>query len=83
VALVLPPRAAIGGWSAAFLRGVWRPRPDDPVSVVLPADGRVRPHPRISAVHSTLAAADVTTFGGLPVTSAVRTAFDLGRGSPR
>jgi len=83
VALAMPPGAAIGGWSAAFLWGVGRPRRDDPVSIVLPVGRRVRPHPRISAVHSPLAAEDVTTFGGLPVTSAVRTAFDLGRQAPR
>jgi hypothetical protein len=43
----------------------------------------LRGHSRLSITHSTLDVADVTRFGGIPVTTPVRTAFDLGRRAPR
>ncbi|MFC6019627.1 DUF559 domain-containing protein [Plantactinospora solaniradicis] len=82
-ALVLPPGAAIGGLSAAYLWGVDLLPRTGPVSVVLPEAVRLRPRPQLTVTRSTLSAQDVTTFAGLPVTTPVRTAFDLGRRPPR
>jgi hypothetical protein len=85
VALKLPAGAAIGGLSAAYLWGVdlLPRRPANPVTVVLPGPARIRVHPRIRASPSRLARHDVTDFGGPPVTTGPRTAFDLGRQLPR
>ncbi|MFG3576701.1 endonuclease domain-containing protein [Micromonospora chersina] len=83
VALRLPPGAAIAGRSAAFLWGVDLLGRDAPVSVLLPPAARMRPHPRIHVNRSTMRETDRTRFAGLPVTTALRTAFDLGRQAPR
>lgn len=86
VALKLPPGAAVAGLSAAFLWGTdLLPRDGvAPVTVVLPGPARLHPHPRIKISYGRLSGPqDVTTFGGLPVTTGVRTAFDLGRQLPR
>ncbi|MEE3918583.1 hypothetical protein V2I01_08795 [Micromonospora sp. BRA006-A] len=56
---------------------------DAPVTVVLPTAARLRPHPRLRVVRSPLAARDRTLVGGLPVTTPLRTAFDLGRHGTR
>ncbi|GAB2925124.1 hypothetical protein GCM10027280_10510 [Micromonospora polyrhachis] len=81
VALTLPPNAAIGGLSAAYLWGVNLLNRDSPVCVVLPAPTRRRPNRRVAVSHHTLAAEDIGRFAGLPVTTPIRTAFDLGRGA--
>jgi very-short-patch-repair endonuclease len=39
----------------------------------------MRAQPKVRVTHGVLAGNDVVRFGGLPVTSPVRTAFDLGR----
>lgn len=83
VALTLPPGGTIGGLSAAFLWGVNLLPRDAPVAVVLPESARLRAHPRVAVARSTLPATDVTRFASLPVTTPVRTAFDLGRRPPR
>ncbi|MEU4566733.1 DUF559 domain-containing protein [Micromonospora sp. NPDC023956] len=83
VALVLPAGAAIAGLSAAYLWGAGLLPPDAPVTVVLPRSARMRPHARVSVTRSVLAEADLTVHTGLPVTTALRTAFDLGRRPPR
>ncbi|WP_433314146.1 DUF559 domain-containing protein [Micromonospora chersina] len=54
-----------------------------PVTVLLPRAARLRPHPRVRPVRSVLPDTDRTRFAGLPVTTALRTAFDLGRQGPR
>ncbi|MEU4775252.1 DUF559 domain-containing protein [Micromonospora sp. NPDC023644] len=82
-ALLLPAGAAIAGASAAYLWGVDLLVRDAPVSVLLPRSARLRPHPRLSVTRSTLPESDLTSFGGLPVTTPLRTAFDLGRQRPR
>lgn len=79
VALILPSGAAIGGASAAYLWGVNLLAHDGPVTVVVPRVARMRPHNGVRIVRSTLPAADVTRFAGLPVTTPLRTAFDLAR----
>ncbi|MDG4828731.1 DUF559 domain-containing protein [Solwaraspora sp. WMMD1047] len=83
VALRLPAGAAIGGLSAAYLHGVDLLPRDSPVSVVLPGTTRSRPHPRVAVTYADLATDDMTTFAALPLTTGVRTAFDLGRRLPR
>lgn len=82
VALALPPGAAIGGRSAAYLWSVDLLSPDAPVTVVVPRTGKLRPHPMLAISYATLAPDDVTRFGGVPVTTALRTGFDLGRRPP-
>ncbi|HYN94786.1 MAG TPA: DUF559 domain-containing protein [Pilimelia sp.] len=83
VALVLPPGAAVGGLSAAYLWGVDLLAEAAPVTVIVPRQRRLSPHPRLSIRYSTLAADDLTRFAGVPVTTPERTAFDLGRRPPR
>lgn len=83
VALRLPEGAAIAGLSAACLWGVDLLPPDAPVEVAMPPDRRIRPHPRITVIRSPLPVDDVVGFGGVSVTTPVRTAFDLGRRPPR
>ncbi|MFI7212365.1 endonuclease domain-containing protein [Micromonospora maritima] len=79
VALRLPPGAAPAGRSAAWLFGADLLGRDAPVTVLLPHPARLRPHPRLSVARSPLPDRDRTRFGGLPVTTTLRTAFDLGR----
>jgi hypothetical protein len=85
VAVKLPPGGAISGLSAAYLWGVdLLPRGGGPVHVTLPHPARLGPHPRLTSVRRTLLPTDITMlFGGIPVTTEVRTAFDLGRLPPR
>ncbi|SCL40816.1 Transcriptional regulator, AbiEi antitoxin, Type IV TA system [Micromonospora pallida] len=83
VALVLPAGAALAGPSAAYLWGAGLPPGDAPVTVVLPRAARMRPHSRVAVTRSVLAESDLTVHEGLPVTTALRTAFDLGRRPPR
>ncbi|MEU9737769.1 hypothetical protein AB0E12_01050 [Micromonospora chersina] len=83
VALRLPSGAAIAGSSAAFQWGSDLLARDAPVTVLLPRAARLRPHSRVHLVRSVLPDGDRTRFAGLPVTTALRTAFDLGRQGPR
>jgi hypothetical protein len=82
-ALMLPAGAAIGGPSAAYLWGAGSPSRGAPVTVTVPMPQRLRAQDRLVVRHQRLSAGDVTSFGGLPVTSPARTAFDLGRQSDR
>jgi hypothetical protein len=83
VALSLPPGAAIGGLSAAYLWGVDLLPRNARISVVVPRDRRVRPDKRIATHYTTLAHDDVTSLAGTAVTTPERTAFDLGRRGSR
>jgi hypothetical protein len=83
VALILPGRTAIGGPSAAHLWGSELLQGDPPVSVVTPREKRMLRLPRISVHHTVLAPEDIIELGGVPVTTPVRTAFDVGRRLPR
>lgn len=82
-ALVLPPGAAIGGPSAAHLWGVATLPAPVPVHVVTPRVRNLRWDGQIVAHYTRLAAQDVTSLSGLPVTTCERTMFDLGRRSHR
>ncbi|WJK42214.1 DUF559 domain-containing protein [Solwaraspora sp. WMMA2056] len=86
--LRLPRGAAVYGLSAAYLWGVdLLPRRagsrPTPVHVALPKTARPEPHERVSYVYRALERQDITTFTGVPLTTEVRTAFDLGRSLPR
>ncbi|MFI7512383.1 DUF559 domain-containing protein [Micromonospora echinofusca] len=83
VALALPIGGAIAGRSAAYLWGVDLLARDAPVTVLLPRAARMHPHPRLRVTRSVVPDSDRTRFGGLPVTTPLRTAFDLGRQTPR
>ncbi len=88
-ASAIPLDAAVGGWAAAYLLGAHgldgsTPDPDvfEPVLLCLP---RVRQRPWWDGVRpfrSDLGPHDVVEVDGARVTSAVRTAFDLGRLAP-
>lgn len=83
VALTLPAGSALGGRTAAYLWGVNLLPRDAPVGVVVPRKTRPRPNPRLAVHHTVLTKSDLTRFGGLPVTTPERTAFDLGRRGSR
>lgn len=76
--LLMPPRAAIGGASAAAVLGAPAPAPGAPVTVVVPPEVRWT-GPRGIRVHRAyLPATDVvTTDDGLRHTAPARTAWDL------
>jgi hypothetical protein len=77
VALLLPKGAAIGGHSAAAWYGAPFAAPTDPVTVLRPPDVLWR-GPRGVRVHRTeLAPDDVQDDDGVPVSSALRTAWDV------
>jgi hypothetical protein len=77
VALLLPLGTAVGGHSAAAWYGAPFAGAHDPVTVLRPASVEWK-GPREARVHRTdLAVADVVDRDGVPVTSAIRTAWDL------
>jgi hypothetical protein len=77
VALLLPQRTAIGGLSAAAWHGAPVAGPGDPVTVIRPESVHWK-GPRGVRVHrGELPAGDVDVVDDVPVTSAVRTAWDV------
>jgi very-short-patch-repair endonuclease len=77
VALLLPVGAAIGGHSAAAWHGAPFAGTTDPVTVVCPAELRWG-GPRGVRVHRTsIGPAEIEEVDGVPVTSALRTAWDV------
>jgi very-short-patch-repair endonuclease len=79
VGLILPPDAAIGGLSAAFLWGVDLLAPDAPVSVLTKRTAWMFRHERVRTHYSAIDDGDLTSWDGSMVSSPERTAFDLGR----
>ena len=80
VALTLKRGEAIDRYSAAFLWGVdLLPKRDAAVSVSISHARRLRPHAQRTTVRASLSLDDVTTLFNIPLTTPVRTAFDLGR----
>ena len=76
-ALLLPQGAVIGGHSAAAWYGAPFAAASDPVTVLRPADVLWR-GPRGVRVHRTeLAAVDWAMVDGVPITTALRTAWDV------
>ncbi|UOY01793.1 hypothetical protein [Blastococcus sp. PRF04-17] len=77
VALLLPQGAVIGGHSAAAWWGAPFAGTTDPVTVLRSADGKWR-GPRDVRVHQTvLRPGDRTVVDGLPLTTPLRTAWDV------
>lgn len=83
VALTLPPGGAVDRYSAAFLWGVDLVPEAGRVSVTVPPAERPWRHPARLVCRAVLTAGDVTSVGGVPVTTPLRTAFDLGRQADR
>ncbi|WFE26898.1 DUF559 domain-containing protein [Solwaraspora sp. WMMD791] len=85
----LPPGAAIHELSAAFLWGAnllplrGPGQAVVPVHIALPKTARRYSYPRVKSAYRTLDPDDITSLSGLPLTTGVRTAFDLGRSLPR
>ena len=77
-ALLLPPGAALSHRSAAYLYNANVLDRDQPVEVTAP--GGLRRQPGLRVVRSPLAPDDISRRSGLPVTSPLRTGFDLARG---
>jgi hypothetical protein len=86
-AAVLPSGAAVGGWAAALLHGAddLSPRLQDgsaaPVLLCMRRVVQVR-RDGVLPFRSDLGPEDIVEVGGVPVTSPLRTAFDLARLSP-
>jgi hypothetical protein len=80
-ALVIEGRGVLSGRSAALVHGVDVLPPDAPVEVTVPT--QLRNRAGLAVVRSPLVRADAMRWTGLPVTSPVRTAFDLARRLPR
>jgi very-short-patch-repair endonuclease len=70
------PRAVFAGLTAGWLHGLDLP-PIDPVEVIIP-DAHHSGRAGVRLRRATLAPGDVVRLKGLPVTSALRTAIDLG-----
>jgi hypothetical protein len=81
--LAAPASAAIGGLSAGALWGAIAPAGAAPVHLVAPRAIRLRRDPRVVVHHTRLVDGDVTTRGGLRLTTPERTIFDLGRRADR
>lgn len=82
---VLPGQSLVSGWAAAHLWGAVDldgERHDGgslPVPITVPRHVVCRRHRAVEVFRSTCQAEDVDVRSGIPVTSAVRTAFDLAR----
>jgi very-short-patch-repair endonuclease len=77
VALLLPAGAAIGGYSAAAWYGAPFAGPQDPVTVVRPAEVEWKGPRQVRVHRGPLSASDVERVDGVPVTTARRTAWDV------
>ncbi|MEJ3748904.1 DUF559 domain-containing protein [Actinomycetes bacterium KLBMP 9797] len=82
-ALLLPSGGAIGGLSAAYLWGANLVDAHTPVTLIVPRQATLHRHPRLRPMRSSLPPSDIARFGGHPVTTPLRTAFDVGRHLPR
>jgi len=86
-AAAMPDDAAIGGWAAAHVDGADldgrdRQLQDQPVDVLLPPGLHRQPVPGIAYRRARLVRGEVSTVGGLRVTSPLRTAIDLACWAP-
>jgi len=86
---LLPAGAAIGGWAAAYLGGAVEldgkgasGTERQPILLCLTYDQRVRRGQEIRVLRSAPADGDLTDVDGIPVTTPLRTAFDLARTEP-
>ena len=77
------PGAVVAGVSAQFLHGVHYPDVDGDVEMIRDLRGQGRRRTGVRFLRTDrLAADDVFEIAGLPVTTAIRTAYDLGRRQP-
>lgn len=75
--------AVVAGLSAQFLHGVHYPDVDGDVEMIRDLRGQGRRRTGVTFLRTDrLAAEDIVEIAGMPVTSAVRTAYDLGRRRP-
>lgn len=82
--LILPPGGALSHRAAAFTYGVNLLAVRQPImELTVPLSTRLRPEPGLIVHRARLPAGDVARRGGLFVTNAGRTAFDLGRDPDR
>lgn len=79
-ALLRPPGGAVGLLGAAHLWGVRGLDPGPDVRVLVAPSASLRP---LVVRRAQLSADDITTMFGIPLTTPVRTAFDLARFLPR
>lgn len=73
-------RAVVAGSAAAALHGAHWVDVDEPVELIWTC---ARPPAGLRVRNETLKPEEITRIGGIPVTSLIRTAFDLGRHLPR
>lgn len=79
-AQILPPGAVISGWTAAWMHGVDVRRSVTILpEVTLRRETGVSLRQGVALRHALLPPADVDWIGGIPVTTPLRTAFDLAR----
>ncbi|MBO0685854.1 MAG: DUF559 domain-containing protein, partial [Candidatus Dormibacteraeota bacterium] len=76
-----PPGAAFSGCTAAWLHGLDL-RPTDPIEVTVPRSVRILAKAGVCVRRADLSPGDVVERRGLPATSALRTAVDLGSRPP-
>jgi hypothetical protein len=83
VALVMPDRICFSGASAAYLLGVWHAADyEDQVQLTIGLDDSVPKLPGVRVRKTDLTMGERDWIDGLPVTSALRTAWDVGAGQP-
>ncbi|WP_299576033.1 type IV toxin-antitoxin system AbiEi family antitoxin [uncultured Williamsia sp.] len=76
------PDSVVGGISAAVLHGATFFDHGATVELIRPPTGQARRFNDVRVHRTELNPADVVVVDGMPVTSPIRTAFDLGRRSP-
>lgn len=76
------PDAVVAGMSAAILHGVQYFDRDADVELIRPATGQGRRRNEVRIIRTCLEPADVQTIRGIPVTTPIRTAYDIGRRPP-
>ncbi|WP_188488451.1 hypothetical protein [Williamsia phyllosphaerae] len=76
------PEAVVGGVSAAVLHGATFFDHGDEVELVRAPTGQGRRRSRVRIVRTDLDPRDIVAVDGMPVTSVIRTAYDLGRRGP-
>lgn len=77
--LIAPPGAVLSGRTAAWIHGVDVRRPDEPVEINLPPGTPMWPRANLRVHRVRMPADDVTFVSGTPVTTPLRTGFDLAR----
>jgi hypothetical protein len=87
-AALLPPGGVLGGWAAAYLHGAtdldgkgWSGLETQPVVAMVPIASRLRRRDAVTYVRADLSDQLRDEVDGIPVTSRIRTAFDLARWS--